>query len=112
VLTLASVSTVPSFAQQKTFNWVPGSDETVRLDPGFYQPTLFNWVAPDSETVRLDPANYYTSHTYRPGPEGGNMRVDIEARYPVTIAMADSAAWTDATERPSAARNLNNIDYS
>ena len=40
------------------------------------------------------------------------MQVDIEARYPVTIAMVDPAAWTDATERPSMAKNLNNIDYS
>ena len=76
------------------------------------QPKLFNWVRADSETVRLDPSNYYTSRTYRPGPQGGNVQVDIEARYPVTVAMVDPSAWTDATERPNAARNLNNIDYS
>ena len=76
------------------------------------QPKLFGWVAADSESLRLDPSNYYTSHTYRPGPEGGNMQVDIQAQYPVTVAMVDPPAWTDATERPSAARNLSNIDYS
>ena len=76
------------------------------------QPKLFNWVHADSETVRLDPSNYYTSHTYRPGPQGGNMQVDIEARYPVTISMVDPSQWTEATEHPNAARNLGNIDYS
>jgi hypothetical protein len=76
------------------------------------EPKLFGWVRADSETVRLDPANYYTSHTYQPGPQGGNMQVDIEARYPVTIAMVDPPTWTDATERPNAAKNVNNITYS
>ncbi len=76
------------------------------------QPKLFGWVRADDETVRLDPANYYTSRTYRPGPQGGNMQVDIEARFPVTLAMVDPSQWTDATERPSLSRNLNNIDYS
>jgi hypothetical protein len=75
------------------------------------QPKMFNWVGAERETVRLDPANYYTSRTYHPGPQGGNMQVDIEAQYPVTIAMVDPAAWTDATEHPSAAKNLYNIDY-
>jgi hypothetical protein len=75
------------------------------------RPKLFNWVAVDSEAVRLDPANYYTARTYNPGPEGGNIQVEIEAQHPITIAMVDPAAWTDATERPSSARNLNNIDY-
>ena len=76
------------------------------------QPKLFDWVRADSEILRLDPANYYTSRTYRPGPQGGNMQVDIEAKYPVTIAMVDPSKWTDATEHPSTIRNVNNIDYS
>lgn len=75
------------------------------------QPKLFSWVASDTETVRLDPANYYTSRTYNPAPQGSNMQVTIEAQYPVTIAMVDPSAWTDATERPTANRNLNNINY-
>lgn len=76
------------------------------------QPKLFNWVPSQSETVRLDPANYYTSHTYQPGPQGGNMQVYIESRYPITVAMVDPPSWTDATERPSAAKNISNIQYS
>ena len=75
------------------------------------RPKLFNWVPVDRETVRLDPANYYTARTYNPGSAGGNMQVEIEAQHPITIAMVDPGAWTDATEHPSAAKNVNNIDY-
>lgn len=39
------------------------------------------------------------------------MQVEIEAYYPLTIAMVDPPTWTDATERPRAARNLDNIIY-
>jgi hypothetical protein len=76
------------------------------------QPKLFNWVASNNESVRLDPTNYYASHTFSPGSQGGNMQVDIEARYPVTIAMVDSSTWTQATQQPNAARNLSNITYN
>lgn len=76
------------------------------------QPKLFNWVPSQNETVRLDPANYYTSHTYQPGPQGGNMQVYIESRYPITVAMIDPPTWADATERPSPAKNISNIQYS
>jgi len=75
------------------------------------RPKLFNWVPSDGEVVRLDPANYYTARTYNPGPQGGNIQVDIEAQRPITIALVDPGAWTDATEHPTGARNLNTIDY-
>ena len=51
------------------------------------QPKLFNWVRADNESVRLDPAKYYVSHSYSPGPQGGNMQVDIDAHFPVTVEM-------------------------
>lgn len=76
------------------------------------RPKLFGWVRANGETLRLDPSNYYASHTYTPGPQGGEMQVDVEARFPVTVAMVDPPSWTAATERPSAAQNLNNINYS
>ena len=76
------------------------------------QPKVFNWVASNNESVRLDPTNYYASHTFTPGAQGGNVQVDIEARYPVTIAMVDSSTWTQATQQPNAARNLSNITYN
>jgi hypothetical protein len=75
-------------------------------------PKLFNWVAADTQTLSLDPANYYASRTFNPGPQGANMQVDIQARFPVTLALVDSSAWTEATEHPSAARNLGNIQYN
>ena len=76
------------------------------------QPKVFNWVASQNETVRLDPANYYANHTFNPGPQGGNIQVDIDARYPVTLAMVDSSAWQQATQQPTAARNLSNLTYN
>jgi hypothetical protein len=75
------------------------------------RPKRFNWVPVDSETVRLDPANYYTARTYNPGPQGGNIHVDIEAQHPITIAMADPREWADVTEHPTWASNLNTMDY-
>lgn len=76
------------------------------------QPKLFDWVAANTETVRLDPAKYYTSQTYTPGPQGGNMQVDIDARYPVTLAIVDANDWTQANQNPNPARNLSNIKYN
>lgn len=35
-LVITCTLAVPSFGQQKTFNWMPGNDETVSLDPGYY----------------------------------------------------------------------------
>jgi hypothetical protein len=99
----------PNNVRLRYYDWAC-TDNCSLPDPP--QPKLFDWVRADSETVRLDPANYYTSHTYRPGSQGGNMQVDIEAQHPVTIAMVDPSQWTDATERPSTVRNLNNIAYS
>ena len=51
---------VPSFGQQRVFKWLPANDESVRLDP----------------------ANYHSARTYNPGPNGGNMHVDIKAESP------------------------------
>ena len=87
-----------------------GTDNCNLPDPP--QPKVFNWVASNSETLRLDPANTYTSQTYNPGPQGGNMQVDISARYPVTIFMVTASDWTEANQRPNPARNLSNITYS
>jgi hypothetical protein len=99
----------PNNVRLQYYDWAC-TDNCSLPDPPL--PKLFNWVRADSETVRLDPSNYYTSHTYRPGPQGENMQVDIESRFPVTVAMVDPTAWTQATQYPNAARNLNNIEYS
>src|SRR5467141_1358396 len=53
----------------------------------------FEWQPANDESVRLDPANYHTGRTYRPGPRGGNLHVDIEAQQPVTIFLTGEADW-------------------
>src|SRR5256885_3264206 len=77
-LLLAGVSATCSFAQDKVFDWLPANDESVRLDP----------------------ANYHSGRTYHPGPNGGNMHIDIKSRLPVTIFMADADAWSAALQHP------------
>ena len=69
---------LPACGQQKIFNWIPANDETVRLDPAFY----------------------HNGRTYHPGPEGGNIHVDIDAQRPVTIAMTAADEWSRAVQRP------------
>ncbi len=76
-----------SFAQQKVFNWLPANDESVRLDP----------------------ANYHTGRTYRPGPNGGNIHVDIKAEKPITIFLTDAEDWNQALQYPAAIVNLHRL---
>jgi hypothetical protein len=75
---VAFAAALPSFGQQKVFDWLPANDESVRLDP----------------------ANYHSGRTYHPGPNGGNMHVDIKSQLPVTIFMADAGEWTQALQHP------------
>src|ERR1700737_2188116 len=49
------------------------------------QQRMFEWQPANDEDVRLDPANYHTARTYRPGPQGGNIHVDIEGDETGTI---------------------------
>ena len=74
----------PALAQQKVFEWQPANDEAVRLDP----------------------ANYHTARTYRPGPGGGNIHVDIDAQRPITIFMTGEADWNQALQAPETIPNL------
>jgi len=76
-----------SFAQQKVFNWLPANDESVRLDP----------------------ANYHTGRTYHPGPNGGNIHVDIKAEKPITIFLTDAEDWNQALQYPAAIVNLHRL---
>jgi hypothetical protein len=77
-----------STAQQKTFDWTRASDEVVQLDP----------------------ADYHSGRVYRPGPGGGNMHIDIQAKQPVTIAMAFADDWNNALQHPDPA-TLSNLTY-
>jgi hypothetical protein len=68
-----------SFGQQnpqKTYNWVPGNDETVRLDPGYY----------------------HNGPTYQAGWEGKKVQVEVNAEQPVTLAMVSTQDWNNASQ--------------
>ena len=64
------------------------------------QQKVFEWQPANDESVRLDPANYHTGRTYRPGPQGGNIHVDIEAQQPVTIFLTGEGEWNRALQYP------------
>src|SRR5262249_45266150 len=84
MLLLACALAVPSLGQQKTYNWIPGNDETVRLDPGFY----------------------HTSAPYQPGHGSRSMHVDIDAQQPVTLAVVPAREWNDTSQRPESVGTL------
>src|SRR5947209_897837 len=67
---------------------------------------VFDWVAANSEAVRLDPGYYHAGHVYRPGRDGGNMHVVIEAEKPVTIALAPESEWNEAMQHAEHLRGL------
>ena len=60
----------------------------------------FDWQPANDEAVRLDPGNYHTGRTYRPGPGGGGIHVDIDAQQPITIFLTGEAEWTRALQYP------------
>src|ERR1700674_2893915 len=85
-LAICAVS-VPSFGQQRVFNWLPANDESVRLDP----------------------ANYHSGRTYRPGANGGNNHVDIKAERPVTIFMTPAEDWSQGVQHPEGIARLRQV---
>jgi hypothetical protein len=66
----------PALAQQKTFEWQRGTEESVRLDP----------------------ANYHGGKSY--GSQGGAIHVDIDAQQPVSIFMTGAGEWNRAMQNP------------
>src|SRR5258708_29811664 len=87
VFLLFFILSAPSFGQQRVFNWLPGNDESVRLDP----------------------ANYHARLTYHPAGNGGNIQVDIKAQQPVTIFLARAAEWNEALKNPEGLGNLQQL---
>ena len=71
------------------------------------QGKIFEWQPANDESVRMDPANYHTGRTYRPGPQGGSIHVDIDAQRPVTIGLAAADDWNAALQRPELMGSLN-----
>lgn len=63
-------------------------------------PKTYDWVRASDEIVQLDPADYHTGRVYRPGPDGGNMHVIIQAKRPVTLAMTWTEDWNAAQQHP------------
>jgi len=70
------------------------------------QEKIFDWVRASDEFAQLYPADYHAGRVYRPGNDGGNMHVNIEAKQPVTIAMAFSKEWNEAQEHPGTIPDL------
>src|SRR5438445_5475060 len=79
---------LPSFGQQqRVFCWLPGNDESVRLDP----------------------ANYHAGLTYHPAGNGGNIQVDIKSEQPVTIFLTRAEEWNEAVQHPEGLGNLHQL---
>lgn len=78
---------VPSFGQQKVFDWLPGNDESVRLDP----------------------ANYHAGLTYHTFGNGGNIQVDIKSQRPVTIFLTPAEEWNQALQHPEAVASVRQL---
>jgi hypothetical protein len=69
-------------------------------------PRTFDWVRANDEVVQLDPADYHAGRVYRPGPDGGNMHVIIQAKQPVTVAMVNTESWNTAQQHPEVWGNM------
>src|SRR6266481_1506903 len=63
------------------------------------------WTAANSETIPLEPASLHAGRVYSPAVGGGDMHVQIDSRYPVTVAMAWADEW-NAAMRPGAPANF------
>ncbi len=70
------------------------------------QDKVFDWVRASDESALLDPMDYHAGRVYHPAAEGGNLHVDIQARLPVTIALAANDEWTAVVQRPGPVPHL------
>src|SRR5712671_2286877 len=59
------------------------------------------WAPANSENIPLEPASLHAGRVYHPAVGGGDMHVQIDSRYPVTVAMAWEDEW-NAAMRPGA----------
>jgi len=73
------------------------------------QNKVFDWLPANDESVRLDPGNYHTARTYRPGPQGGNIHVEIRSQQPVTLFLTPEEAWEHALQNPETIPNLRQV---
>jgi len=70
------------------------------------QDRVFDWTPANSETIPMEPASFNAGRVYHPLAGGGNMHVGIEAKYPVTLAMAWADEWNNAMQHPEAPANF------
>jgi hypothetical protein len=63
------------------------------------------WTPANSEVIPMEPASLHAGRVYHPAVGGGDMHVQIDSRYPVTVAMAFADEW-DAAMRPGASANF------
>jgi hypothetical protein len=67
---------------------------------------VFDWTPANSETIPMEPASLHAGRIYQPAAGGGNMHVNIESRYPVTVAMTWADQWNAAMQHPDAPVNF------
>src|ERR1700733_1120406 len=60
------------------------------------------WTAANSETIPLEPASLHAGQIYYPAGGGGDMHVQSDSRYPVTVAMTWADEWNAAMRSPGA----------
>src|SRR6201998_967269 len=64
------------------------------------QESTFDWLPSSDESPRLDPADYHTGRGFRPGDQAGNVHVDIDAQEPLTVERAPAEEWSEAVRHP------------
>ena len=67
---------------------------------------VFDWTAANSETIPMEPASVHAGRVYHPAAGGGNMHVQIDSRYPVTVAMTWADEWNTSMQHPDAPGTL------
>jgi len=72
----------------------------------YAQNSGFYWAAANSETIPLEPASLHAGRVYYPAAGGGNMHVQLDSRYPVTVGMAWADEWNAAMQHPEAPANF------
>ena len=68
----------------------------------------FYWSPANSETIPLEPASLHAGRVYRPAVGGGDMHVQIDSRYPVTVAMT----WADEWDASMQTRSRGALQFS
>ena len=83
------------FAFALIFGWSLGVARAARP-----QESTFDWLPSSEESPRLDPADYHTGRVFKPADQAGNVHVDIDAQEPVTVEMAPTEEWSETLRHP------------